>query len=245
MHACEEYIEKISRYLDEDLTAEEAEELFEHLSRCPNCAEALSSFEELRMMAEEDLPSAPPALREGVLSSVRAAKKKPWFARYRFTAVAAIFALVILGISKTPLADVLNPQPSVPQADPVPVASEPAPEVPQAARILPSEPEIVNDASAPAEKNVAPENAARVVLPKTPYARTFSSYLEFSAQDAPEVLYNFVSDQTIDHKVYYIIPASAITTIQDALLTQDLEISLTPGDASATEALVILTLLHE
>lgn len=259
MRACEEYIEKISRYLDEDLTAEEAEELFEHLSRCPNCAEALSSFEELRMMAEEHLPSVPPVLREGVMASVRAAKKKPLFARYRFTAVAAVFALVVLGISATPLGELLNPKPGVTQPLPTPAVSEPAPEQPaNLARIVPSEPEIANDASTPelaetpapeaevTEKSLPmPELSAQLLLPETPYERAFSSYLAFSAKDAPEVLYDFVSDQTIDRTVYYIVPNDAIGTIQDALLAQDLEITVTAGDVTSTEALVILTLLHE
>ena len=106
---CSEYLELISRSIDGDLTSEEAETLYEHLAHCPKCSETLSSFEELSMMTADTVGKPPAELRTGVMESIKAAKKRPWYVRYRFTAVAACFALVVLAISYTPLGDFLFP----------------------------------------------------------------------------------------------------------------------------------------
>lgn len=268
MHVCDEYLEKISRWLDADLTPDEQEELFEHMAHCPKCASALSDFEELRIMASENLPNPPQVLHDGVMNTVRAEKKRPFFARYRFTAVAAVFALVVLGLSFTPLKDMLSPAPSAPLTIEN-SAKQSAP--PQTARILPSTPvqedaaanEPMADAEAKmteeapieyvAEEEPVPEAAPpndaleidSIPLPETPYERAFSSYLAFSADDAPEILYEFVSDQTVEYTVYYIIPSDRMTEIQSALLSMGLDFVFTPADPDQTEALVMLTITHE
>ena len=109
MADCSEYLELISRSVDGDLSAEEAETLYEHLAHCPTCSETLSSFEELSMMTADTLKTPPSQLKDGVMTSLRATKNRPWYVKYRFTAVAACFALVVLAISYTPLGDFLAP----------------------------------------------------------------------------------------------------------------------------------------
>lgn len=271
MVACDEYLEKISRYLDADLTPDEQEELFEHLAHCPNCASALSMFEELRISANENLPKPPRVLHDGVMNTVRAEKKRPLFARYRFTAVAAVFALVILGLSFTPLKDMLSPTPNTPltvnepDAQPVPsqnarilpsapkaqedvqVAEEPVEDLSESAKLAENEAMEQSDAESVPEATPTEDDLEIdvVPLPETPYERAFSSYLAFSAIDAPEVLYDFVSDQTVDHTVYYIIPSEKMADVQSALLSQGIDFVFTPADQSQTEALVMLTITHE
>jgi len=278
MIACDEYMEKISRWLDADLTPDEQEELFEHLAHCPKCASALSEFEELRIMASENLPKPPRVLHDGVMNTVRAEKKRPWFARYRFTAVAAVFALVILGLSFTPLKEMLSPTPSAPLTvsepdtqpvpsqnarilpsapkaqEEVPVVDEPVDEINTKAKLSEEEPiEYAADTDTETDTQPMPEATPRdddleidiIPLPETPFDRAFSSYLALSVPDAPEVLYEFVSDRTVEHTVYYIIPSERMADVQSALLSQGIDFVFTPADSAQTEALVMLTITHE
>jgi len=258
---CSEYLELISRSVDGDLSAEEAEMLYEHLAHCPSCSATLSSFEELSMMTADSLKQPPAQLHEGVMASIEAAKKRPWYTRYRFTAVAACFALVVLAISYTPLGDFLVPAQenqvlTEDSARTVPAtgdseeatldtASEPAPmmrsaEAPKNSAAVPAKPEAAgSDSNHSAKQEFGASDPS--LVPQTPYNTTFAKYLMFSASEAPEVLYSITSDQTVDSVVYYIVTAEEFAAVQSALLEAGVEISVVQGDSESTESLLVLT----
>lgn len=104
MADCVEYVEQMSCYLDGELSAEETEALFSHIAHCPDCAEALAALEELSTLTKESLPSVPNRLANGVMAQLRAEKKRPVWVRYRFTVIAALFAVVVLAASSGPIA---------------------------------------------------------------------------------------------------------------------------------------------
>lgn len=250
MAACEEYLELISRYVDNDLSGDESEQLFEHLAHCAGCSDALSSFEELRIMAKENLKSPPSELRSGVMESIKATKNRPWYVRWRFTAVAAIFALVILALSATPLGEVFAP----PSESQVLVASESADRSapPAAFSASESDASVVEDnakampkASATndlaAQLEAAEEAARGAAPPVTPYGREFAQYLTFTAAEAPEVLYPITSDRTEQNVIYYIVSDAQFSAVQSALLEDGVELSVFPGNAQESESLIILT----
>lgn len=265
MAECSEYLELISRSVDGDLSAEEAEKLYEHLAHCPSCSAMLSSFEELSMMTADSLKKPPAQLREGVMASIEATKKRPWYSRYRFTAVAACFALVVLAISYTPLGDLLSPAQenqvlnedttrSAPMMDTAPEAevdsaSENSPvlraaEAPKEEAAVEAKP---NSQAAP--KSVADQSKKSSgagfnpsLIPQTPYTSTFANYLLFSAAEAPEVLYSITSDQTVDSTVYYIVTEDEFSAVRSALAEAGSEVQIIPGDPESSESLLILTI---
>ena len=104
MADCVEYVEQMSCYLDGELSAEETETLFSHIAHCPDCAEALAALEELSALTKESLPVVPNRLANGVMAQLRAEKKRPVWVRYRFTVIAALFAVVVLAASSGPIA---------------------------------------------------------------------------------------------------------------------------------------------
>ena len=189
------------------------------------------------------------------MTSIKAAKNRPWYVRYRFTAVAACFALVILAISYTPLGNLFTP----PQEDTViseqtedsapstTMRTMPSPDdtdVPQTAKStapdLSDQPAAFSAVSEPQEENTPSFDPS--LLPQTPYEKNFAKYLTFSAKEAPTVLHSITSDRTIDHTVYYIVTSEQLTAVQSALLEDGIEVQVIPGDPNTTESLLILTI---
>ena len=56
------------------------------------------------------------------------------------------------------------------------------------------------------------------------------------------MLHSITSDRTVDHTVYYILTAEQLTAVQSALLEDGIEVQVIPGDPTATESLLILTI---
>jgi anti-sigma factor RsiW len=66
---CEEYQEKISRYLDSDLTDREAQDLFSHLAGCTQCRSMLHNMIQLQSVIHRSpAPEPPESLDRKVLS---------------------------------------------------------------------------------------------------------------------------------------------------------------------------------
>lgn len=117
LKSCEEYSEKISCLIDGELSEEDKAELCLHLEACPECR---TVYETLRALSEEIRSmdaKAPADFTGGVMDAVRqSAVKQPTvkqgekekqsvfrggrFAFGRFTAVAAVFAVIILALSR-------------------------------------------------------------------------------------------------------------------------------------------------
>ncbi|SMC73117.1 anti-sigma factor family protein [Papillibacter cinnamivorans] len=101
MSGCEFDKERLSAYLDGELSREEAADVREHLENCPECRELLSQFEAIRGGMRE-LEAEPPAdLAGGIMDRVRAEKAPNRYKRHRFAygtfvAAAAVVALVFL-----------------------------------------------------------------------------------------------------------------------------------------------------
>ena len=72
MNACDEYLVKTLRYLDNDLEGQELEDFRSHLESCSNCRQRLDAERALSQTLHRSRPlySAPVALRERVASAV-------------------------------------------------------------------------------------------------------------------------------------------------------------------------------
>jgi anti-sigma factor RsiW len=73
---CEQYEEQVSALIDHELTDDETQVLFAHLSTCPTCRRSLQSVLDLRSdLGEEVSPMAPKELDEKVLSLMPMTKR--------------------------------------------------------------------------------------------------------------------------------------------------------------------------
>ena len=76
MHEHEYYEMLMSRLLDEGLTAEEEQELREHLRACPRCAALFKVLSSMTVSLREDLAEPPAELAAGVMARI-AAEEQP------------------------------------------------------------------------------------------------------------------------------------------------------------------------
>lgn len=104
MKACEEYVTLMMLSIDGEASREEADSLHAHLEECTACralyAQYMSIDEALKGAAEEP----PEQLHTAIMNSIQEEKTqnqpRGWLKRYRFTALAAVAALVILAAAK-------------------------------------------------------------------------------------------------------------------------------------------------
>ena len=98
---CNKYLELLSARLDGALTPEEARELEEHLSRCPECRAAGAQLAALQS-AFRDLEDVPPpeGFAQGVMGRIRREEKKviPLFRRPQVRALAGLAACLALAV---------------------------------------------------------------------------------------------------------------------------------------------------
>lgn len=87
-----------SAIVDNEATDTEIKEFNDHITTCPDCAKW---FETLKVLKTADLTcDAPDALKTRVMASVENADKKPsFFKRFRFTAVAAAVAVIVIAVN--------------------------------------------------------------------------------------------------------------------------------------------------
>jgi anti-sigma factor (TIGR02949 family) len=68
---CKELLERISRYMDGELPADERARMERHLHDCPECVEVLRGLEHtVDLCREEGRPDLPPDLRARALERV-------------------------------------------------------------------------------------------------------------------------------------------------------------------------------
>ena len=97
MRNCDEYQEMISRLLDEELSAEEAQALHAHMRECDECRRMYDAFSTLSASIAGDMEEPPAELAAGVMFKIRAAApKKRRFKIGHYAALAACLAIVIL-----------------------------------------------------------------------------------------------------------------------------------------------------
>ena len=93
--------EQISAYLDGELNAEEERELMDHLDECEKCRSAMLLLQGMGAGLRADTAEPPLMLAEGarfLYEKERAQKKfslRPW----RFTAIAAVICVALLGVA--------------------------------------------------------------------------------------------------------------------------------------------------
>lgn len=106
MSDCKKYIESISSMMDGELTAEQESELRTHMEHCAECRKVYNAFKSISDSLSEDLIQPPETLSESIMSKIKLQNKsgyKKRFAFGRFTAVAACFALILFGASRSGL----------------------------------------------------------------------------------------------------------------------------------------------
>lgn len=105
MKACETYVDLMMRSIDRDTTPQEEAELQAHLADCETCRRLCAAYQalETQLAATDEAP--PDTLKDAVMNSIRAEKRqrspKHLLGRFRFTAVAAVAAVLILVFSRT------------------------------------------------------------------------------------------------------------------------------------------------
>jgi anti-sigma factor RsiW len=64
-HRCAEFLERLSRYLDDELAAADRRTIERHLRDCPCCEDVLESLKHtVAVCHEEGRPELPPAVRQ-------------------------------------------------------------------------------------------------------------------------------------------------------------------------------------
>ena len=102
MQDCAKYDIMISASLDGALNRKDARELEKHLASCADCRKYKQLLETIRDGMQEDLPDPPEALREGIMYKVGLEKNRKlhFGALGRWTAIAAVLCVVIIGVVK-------------------------------------------------------------------------------------------------------------------------------------------------
>ena len=100
MRACEEYVTLMMLSMDGEASQEELNALHDHLEKCDACRALYEQYLEIDAAMNESEVESPEQLHAAIMNSIRReqARNQPgqWLKRYRFTAVAAVLALVVL-----------------------------------------------------------------------------------------------------------------------------------------------------
>jgi len=106
VNKCEELIELISAFADDELSGSDKELVENHLAECKNCSTILEVYREISISADESSLPAPEALRIGVMNVVYSEKihdkpdKAKQRSRFQFalTRFAPIAACLVVGL---------------------------------------------------------------------------------------------------------------------------------------------------
>ena len=98
MNQCESYLTLMMQVLDGEASQEEIQALHAHLSECEACRSRYESYLAVDAAVKSTEEEPPEQLTAAIMNSIRREKPQPghWLRRYRFTAIAAVLALVVL-----------------------------------------------------------------------------------------------------------------------------------------------------
>lgn len=83
-HRCRDFIEQLSRYLDDDLLATDRQKVERHLRDCPCCEEFLGSLKHtVAVCHDEGRPELPPDVRLRAMARVADLLQRPPHKRAR------------------------------------------------------------------------------------------------------------------------------------------------------------------
>lgn len=108
MDDCQEYLELISCMVDSELDDEQQARLCTHISQCPSCKKVYDAFAFISQDLSTDFAEPPELLAKGIMFKISCGQKKKtkhsvlWI---RYGAVAACFALIVLGAAKVGVLD--------------------------------------------------------------------------------------------------------------------------------------------
>lgn len=104
MMACEEYMDLMMKSIDGEATSEETKALHTHLAGCEACRALYESYLAVDNAVKSTEEDPPEQLTLAIMNSIRREKTqshpKSWLHRYRFTAIAAAAAIVILAAAR-------------------------------------------------------------------------------------------------------------------------------------------------
>jgi anti-sigma factor RsiW len=70
-HRCQEFLERLSRYLDNELPAPDRRTIERHLHDCPCCEEVLDSLKQtVALCHDEGRPELPPDVRQRAMARI-------------------------------------------------------------------------------------------------------------------------------------------------------------------------------
>ena len=100
MKACEEYVALMMLSMDGEASQEELNALHDHLEKCDACRALYERYLEIDAAISETEVEPPDQLHAAIMNSIHRERARnqsaQWLKRYRFTAVAAVLALVVL-----------------------------------------------------------------------------------------------------------------------------------------------------
>lgn len=104
MKACESYIMLMNQCMDGEATQEEAANLHAHLAECEACRTLYDFYTAMDQAIRDNIEEPPEQLTAAIMNGIRKEKKqnqpKQLFRRYRFTAMAAVAAVIVLVAAK-------------------------------------------------------------------------------------------------------------------------------------------------
>jgi len=81
---CEDLLERLSRYIDGELPADDCRTIQQHLDQCPECQQVLHSLEHtVDLCREEGRPDLPPEVRARALDRVHQLLSRPPARRHK------------------------------------------------------------------------------------------------------------------------------------------------------------------
>lgn len=70
-HTCADFLERLSRYLDNELAPADRRTIEKHLRECPCCEDVLHSLEDTIALCHEERPQLPPDVRARASARVK------------------------------------------------------------------------------------------------------------------------------------------------------------------------------
>ncbi len=70
-HTCTDFLERLSRYLDNELAAADRRTIEKHLRDCPCCEDVLHGLEHTIALCHEERPELPPEVRARASARVK------------------------------------------------------------------------------------------------------------------------------------------------------------------------------
>ena len=234
---CNEYFVLLSACVDGELSPEEQARLDAHLEACADCRAELEMLQSIHTNAPALTREVGGDFTQRIMQGMKASKKSEKrfaLSRFKFTAIAAAVALLLLAADKLPW-------PEKPDAD----SAESAAVTEEAPAVMNEKLMAEDTADAGAADLARTEKASGAALtaaknaPVHPYAQEFALYITADSPATREILSEYTCE-TVEDAAYIIAPAAAAEEIRRSLTDADIPYRTSPGTPDAEFLLVIL-----